>query len=202
MLGNTHIVVGVASSLVLTQPKSITELVLAVGGGALGALISDIDVGTSKSHKEADKIITFAFAVVISILILDYFLHTEIIAKIASDSGNVRILFGIFSFIGICAFGKEQPHRSFMHSFLACVLLCISVAMIWNDLVPYFAAGFLSHLAIDSLNKRKLRLFYPHKKGFAFYLFPANGFANQLFFVLGNIIIVLELMLFVVRLFQ
>ena len=57
MLGKTHMAVGVAATLALTNPTTITELVLGSGIGALGAVISDIDVGTSESHKEADKII-------------------------------------------------------------------------------------------------------------------------------------------------
>ena len=51
MLGKTHMAVGIAATLAITQPSGVSELVLAVGAGSLGALISDIDVGTSNSHR-------------------------------------------------------------------------------------------------------------------------------------------------------
>ena len=46
MLGKTHMAVGVASSLLLLPPSNIQELVLGTGAAAVGAVISDIDVGT------------------------------------------------------------------------------------------------------------------------------------------------------------
>jgi inner membrane protein len=44
LLGKTHFAVGVASSLIFTQPKTVQDVILAVGIGGMGALISDIDV--------------------------------------------------------------------------------------------------------------------------------------------------------------
>ena len=54
MTGKTHAAVGLGTVLAVTQPSTVSGLVLAAGTGMLGALISDIDVGTSKSHKDAD----------------------------------------------------------------------------------------------------------------------------------------------------
>ena len=56
MTGKTHATVGLGTVLAVTQPSTVSGLVLAAGTGMLGALISDIDVGTSKSHKDADRI--------------------------------------------------------------------------------------------------------------------------------------------------
>ena len=61
MTGKTHAAVGLGTVLAVTQPSTVSGLVLAVGTGMLGALISDIDVGTSKSHKDADRITLIAF---------------------------------------------------------------------------------------------------------------------------------------------
>lgn len=55
MTGKTHAAVGLGTVLAVTQPSTVSGLVLAAGTGMLGALISDIDVGTSKSHKDADQ---------------------------------------------------------------------------------------------------------------------------------------------------
>lgn len=195
MLGKTHMAVGIAATLAITQPSGISELVLAVGTGSLGALISDIDVGTSNSHRDADKITVLSVVVVLAVFALDYFCNTQIIERIIGSSGYLRIITGLLLFIGICAFGKEQPHRSFMHSFLALILLSFALGLIWEKAVIYFAVGFLSHLATDIFNKKKVRLLYPLKGGVSLGLFHAYGLANDIFFAVGSIIAVIEVII-------
>lgn len=195
MLGKTHMAVGIAATLAITQPSGVSELVLAVGAGSLGALISDIDVGTSNSHRDADKITALSVVVVLAVFAMDYFCNTQIIERIIGSSGYLRIIAGLLLFIGICAFGKEQPHRSFMHSFLALILLSFALGLIWEKAVIYFAVGFLSHLATDIFNKKKVRLLYPMKGGVSLGLFHAYGLANDIFFAIGSIIAVIEVII-------
>lgn len=195
MLGKTHMAVGIAATLAITQPSGVSELVLAVGAGSLGALISDIDVGTSNSHRDADKITALSVVVVLAVFAMDYFCNTQIIERIIGSSGYLRIIAGLLLFIGICAFGKEQPHRSFMHSFLALILLSFALGLIWEKAVIYFAVGFLSHLATDIFNKKKVRLLYPLKGGVSLGLFHAYGLANDIFFAVGSIIAVIEVII-------
>lgn len=195
MLGKTHMAVGIAATLAIIQPSGISELLLAVGAGSLGALISDIDVGTSNSHRDADKITALSVVVVLAVFALDYFCNTQIIERIIGSSGYLRIIAGLLLFIGICAFGKEQPHRSFMHSFLALILLSFALGLIWEKAVIYFAVGFLSHLATDIFNKKKVRLLYPLKGGVSLGLFHAYGLANDIFFAVGSIIAVIEVII-------
>lgn len=195
MLGKTHMAVGIAATLAITQPSGVSELVLAVGAGSLGALISDIDVGTSNSHRDADKITALSVVVVLAVFAMDYFCNTQIIERIIGSSGYLRIIAGLLLFIGICAFGKEQPHRSFMHSFLALILLSFALGLIWENAVIYFAVGFLSHLATDIFNKKKVRLLYPLKGGVSLGLFHAYGLANDIFFAVGSIVAVIEVII-------
>ena len=202
MLEKTHMAVGVATTLAITRPATITEFVLATGFGALGALISDIDVGTSKSHHAADNMVLLAMFAVAAILIMDTVLHAGIVKRIIQDSGYIRICIGVILFVATCAFGKEQPHRSFMHSILALVLLSIAIGLIWQKCVMYFYIGFLSHIAIDSLNMRKVRLLYPAKGGVCFKLFHAHGLANDVLFVIGMAVSTLEIMMFIIRVFS
>ena len=195
MLGKTHMAVGIAATLAITQPSGVSELVLAVGAGSLGALISDIDVGTSNSHRDADKITALSVVVVLAVFAMDYFCNTQIIERIIGSSGYLRIIAGLLLFIWICAFGKEQPHRSFMHSFLALILLSFALGLIWEKAVIYFAVGFLSHLATDIFNKKKVRLLYPLKGGVSLGLFHAYGLANDIFFAVGSIVAVIEVII-------
>lgn len=195
MLGKTHMAVGIAATLAITQPSGVSELVLAVGAGSLGALISDIDVGTSNSHRDADKITALSVVVVLAVFAMDYFCNTQIIERIIGSSGYLRSIAGLLLFIGICAFGKEQPHRSFMHSFLALILLSFALGLIWEKAVIYFAIGFLSHLATDIFNKKKVRLLYPMKGGVSLGLFHAYGLANDIFFAIGSIVAIIEVII-------
>lgn len=201
MLGKTHMAVGIAATLAVTQPENVGEMILAVGVGALGALISDIDVGTSESHRDADKIAVLSVIAVLAVIVIDHFFQTGIAARIIQNSGYGRVVAGTLLFIGICAFGKEQPHRSFMHSFLALVLLCFAMGLVWEKAVIYFAIGFISHLVTDVFNKKKIRLLYPLKGGVALGLFHAHGLANRTFFMVGSVVTVLEIVLFSVRIF-
>ena len=201
MLGKTHMVIGMAATMAVTQPETIPEMILAVGVGALGALISDIDVGTSDSHRDADKITVISIAIVLAALAADHFFHAGIIDRVVRSSGYLRVIGGVLLFIGICAFGKEQPHRSFMHSFLALILLCFAIGLVWKPMVLCFAVGFLSHLATDIFNRKRVRLLYPLEGGVALGLFHAHGAANQVFFMAGCLATAIEVLLFVLRLF-
>lgn len=181
MLGKTHMMVGIAAALAVTRPETVSGIVTASGVGAIGSLISDIDVGTSSSHKDANRVILLTVIVAALAVIADFAGHLGLIQKIMNNSSIVRTIIGCVVFIGTCAFGKEQPHRSFMHSLLALVILSFALGLIYIPIVPYFIIGFLSHIATDIFNRRKVRLLYPFKGGVSLNLFRANGIANNLF---------------------
>ena len=187
MLGKTHAVVGIAATLIATTPKTMPELVLAVGLGSLGALISDIDVDHGGSHDDANRVISLAVVVVLLTLALDYFADLNIVVRILATEGVIRPLAGIFIFLATCAFGKDRPHRSFMHSFLGLAILEGAIYLIYPNACRYFAVGFISHLATDALNFKKLRLLYPLKWGVSLGLFHAKGRANDLLFFAGSV---------------
>lgn len=199
MLGKTHFAVGVATSLMFTQPKTLQDVILAVGVGGIGALISDIDVDTSGSHKYVNKIIAAAVLIIIAVFTAERLWNIGIVNRIISDSNYARIAIGIVLFIAICAFGKQQPHRSFMHSILALVLLTVSIGMIWEVLIPYFVIGFASHLITDMFNFKKVRLLYPLKGGVALKLFHAHGLANSLFFAIGSALAIIQIVICIIR---
>ena len=135
MTGKTHAAVGLGTVLAVTQPSTVSGLVLAAGTGMLGALISDIDVGTSKSHKDADRITLIAVLLVAAEIALNYFYDFSIWEKIRNNQSMAPVAMGVIIFIAVCAFGKNQPHRSFMHSIMAMAILSAAISMVSVKLV-------------------------------------------------------------------
>lgn len=144
MLGRTHFFVGTAVSLAVLHPQSMSSLVAGAGAAAIGSMISDVDSGTSQAHQEADKIMVAVIAVSAVVIILDYKFHVGIYNRLMRDSSIARLLTGVLGFLVICLYGRDTPHRSFMHSFLGAVMLTGCVDVIYPDAAPYFAVGFIS----------------------------------------------------------
>lgn len=78
MLGRTHFFIGTAAALAVLQPQTVPALVAGAGAAAIGGLISDIDVGTSQAHRDADKIITATVAVAVLTILAEYKLNLGI----------------------------------------------------------------------------------------------------------------------------
>ena len=72
-----------------------------------------------------------------------------------------------------------------MHSFAALALLTACVDMIYPDASACFAVGFLSHLALDILNRKPEKLLWPWKKGFCLGLCSARGLVNRILLGFG-----------------
>lgn len=188
MLGKTHLAVGTAVAMTVLQPDTIPKLILGLGASIIGAVISDIDVGSSQASREANKIIVISMLTVIAIMLMEYFGHIGIVNVIQNNSDWMRLLSGFAVFIVVCIFGKMQPHRSFMHSLLALVILSMLVAVILPVAAPYFALAFATHLITDVFNLKKVRLLYPLPGGVSFKMFHARGIANGILFVIGSVV--------------
>lgn len=98
MTGKTHAAVGLGTVLAVTQPSTVSGLVLAAGTGMLGALISDIDVGTSKSHKDADRITLIAVLLVVAEIALNYFYDFSIWEKVRNNQSMAAGCHGSYYF--------------------------------------------------------------------------------------------------------
>ena len=193
MLGRTHFFIGISAALPVMQPSSMSTLVAGAGAAAIGGMISDIDSGTSQAHREADKIMTAAIAVTAIVILADYKFHVGIYERLMRNSSIARLLTGAMAFIIICTYGSSQPHRSFMHSFLSLFMLTACIDVIYPDAAPYFAVAYASHLALDLLNYRRLRLIWPMKRGFSLGFCSSQGLINHLLMSAGMVCVVLEL---------
>lgn len=194
MLGKTHLAVGVAASMAVLHPTTLSELLVGIGAASVGAIISDIDVGTTESHRDADIITMMTIAAIVLVIGFDKLFDIGVYQMLSQRTNFVRIIIGVITFVGVCAFGKEQPHRSFMHSIMALAILSALTGVIFPMAMPYFAVAFLSHLLTDLFNFKRVHLLYPMPGGICFKMFHATGIANNVLFIGGCLIFGVELL--------
>ncbi len=179
MMGKTHMIAGIGAAMLAAPPDTMAGCLQALLGGALGGLICDLDVQSSTYCQDARVVRNAALLLGAGILFLDWKWSTGIWNHIGTHLGSGQLL-GLGIFLGVTMVGKLSSHRSFTHSFLALGLLTAAFYFLYMPLIPYVAAGFLSHMALDLLNKKPVEILYPWKKGFCLRLFSADGLANRL----------------------
>lgn len=94
---------------------------------------------------------------------------------------------------------KGSGHRGFSHSLLALVLETACLQLVFSAAALPFAAAFASHVMLDLMNKRPIRLFYPSKKGMCLGWFYADRLANKAFAAMGAFWLIVEMILFLHR---
>jgi inner membrane protein len=181
MTGKTHMTAGIAASLAAVMPGTPKEMLICVGAAAVGGVISDIDVSTSEARRDFNKLLGVAFVILLAAVSLEYSFQFGIYRMIRQH-GYLELIAGMVLFFAVCIFGKTQPHRSFTHSFLGLALLTGSVYLMLPAAAVPFAAAMASHMALDLLNKKKVKLFYPYHKGVALSLCRSDGAVNGFFF--------------------
>lgn len=187
MMGKTHITVGIASAVLLTQPTTLGGCLVAIIGGSTGGIICDIEVHSNRYCRDALYARYMVAGLVAAALLAD-----SVIRGPATDyfrhSNPTVVLMGAGLLAGVSFFGRLQKHRTFTHSLLALVLLTIGVGMLCLPLAPPFAIGFVSHVALDLMNKKPVQLLYPSKAGNVCLRWCyADGIANKVFLALGTL---------------
>lgn len=86
------------------------------------------------------------------------FLTTALLATLLPDIDNRKSLLGkFFPLIGITA-----THRGFFHTPLAALLFWLGMRSVAGQVIgSAFLAGYLSHIALDSLSKGGIALLFP-----------------------------------------
>ncbi|MDO4460517.1 MAG: metal-dependent hydrolase [Clostridia bacterium] len=187
MLQKTHAVVGTATALMVMRPDNIPEMMIGMGTALIGSVISDIDSGKSSSRRQANMITLFVLIITAAIIAMESYFHLGLFTLLKSDAGVMKLVISGAVFISVCIIGKQTAHRSFMHSFLCLAVLCACVWVLFKPITGYFAAAFASHLAMDMLNKKGVRVLYPFKFGFSFNICRADRLFNKVLFLTGLI---------------
>lgn len=184
MMSKTHIAVGIAASLAILQPQTAAACITTVLGGAIGGLLSDVDVRTNAHSGDAAQGRAIDAVLSAVLLVADWMTNGEVRAYYLAHLGPQQIV-GTVLFLLLSVLGALTPHRTFTHSLLGLVLFGGALWFVCAPVVPAFAVGFLSHVVLDMLNKTRVRLFYPARMGFCLGLCRADGLMNEVLLVGG-----------------
>ncbi len=176
MTGRTHVAVGAAAGLVvaslLGQAEAAAELALAATVGALGGLLPDLDV-RDPAHPLRDRISRVLAAVLLVGLVALCVLRWDVGA--AALAGPGRVAAGVVGLVALCCAARLSAHRSFSHSLLALVGFALATWLAFPPAAAVLAAGYASHLVLDLLNHRPLRLLWPLRRGVCLGLCHTGG---------------------------
>ncbi|MDO4357171.1 MAG: metal-dependent hydrolase [Clostridia bacterium] len=183
MMSKTHIAVGVATAVAVTQPQSAGALLAAILGGSVGGVICDVD---TRANRDAllGKVLVMAIAVII--LLSDSALHAGIGSALLRALQSARCI-GLAGFAVVALLCALSPHRGFSHSLLALILFDCALRYAGVPIRAGFACGFLSHVIIDLLNKKRVRVFYPFGRGLCLNLCYADGAVNAVLGICAGI---------------
>ena len=78
LTGKTHLTVGTAATILITQPSDWKSFLLCMGAAAVGSCVSDIDVSTSGSHKGLQRILILIGLAIVVVSVLDGIVHAGI----------------------------------------------------------------------------------------------------------------------------
>ena len=178
-------------ALALMPPGDLKGLIAGCAAAGVGSVVSDVDCVTSNAGQEAVKVSAACVMTVIAAYIADSYFNTGIFASLISRGNQNAAVISILGFVLFCAFGMLTSHRSFLHSIAGGILLTFCVSVFLPGSWQYFAAGFASHLALDLLNRKGIRLFFPLRRMYCLGWFKANGFVNRFLLAAGTVAMIL-----------
>ncbi len=191
MMSKTHLTVGMATALALSTISTPTECVAALAGGAIGGVLADVDI--IKDDYKSDALIgeLLAAGITAIVAIIDYIFNWGICRYIIKN--KITSIVGLISLAVLWIVGFSKDHRSFTHSIFAMMLYSGSIALVYPSMGTACLLGYLSHLLLDIMNKKKIQLLFPKKGGICFGWCYANKVANKIFMILGFIATILLL---------
>jgi len=184
MLGKTHFAIGIAAATAVVQPQTAFECLSAVLAGAVGGVLCDVDTLRNDGKRDSVAIQCLSAAVSVCILAADRFLNTGLCAAALSQNRQ-RLILGAAVYVALWIIGYFSNHRGFTHSLAAGAMFSQAVHWLCPPLAVPFAAAYASHITMDLLNKKGLRLLWPMKGGVRLGWCYADRTADTLLFQLG-----------------
>ena len=161
MTGRTHLAVGATAAMLVAGPAAgLVELASAAAGGAAGAVLPDLDVRDT-SHPWRERLARVgAAALLICAIALDA-ARGGALMRAAAARGIGMMALGVVALAGLAVATRLSAHRGFSHSLAALAGFAAATWLACPPLAPSVALGFATHLALDALTYRGLRLFWP-----------------------------------------
>lgn len=184
MLGKAHLTIGMAAAWTLAMPETVPAALPVIAGAAAGSLICDIDCDSPSERNDASRQRVLAAVIVAAALIYDKAVDGGMWRSIA-ESGSYLWCAGVAGLVVTVAFANVSSHRGFSHSITAMLLETGFLYLIFPQCAKPFAIAFVTHILLDISNKKRVRLFYPAKKGVSLGLFYADRMANKVCEIAG-----------------
>ncbi len=191
MMSKTHLAIGMATALALSTISTPAECAVALAGGAIGGVLADVDILKDDYKRDALTGELLAFGITAIVVGIDYFLNWGICRYIIES--HIIPIVGLISFTVLWFIGFSKDHRTFTHSIFAMILYSGSIALVYPQMGTACLLGYLSHLLLDILNKKKIQLFFPKECGICFGWCYANKAANNVLMALGFVATILLL---------
>ena len=183
MMSKTHLAVGIAAALA-AAPASVEGLNYALMGGAIGSLICDIDRSSERPSRDVKQGWGIAFTVFFAGFMHESYAYWQTF-KAENLWGNPLRLLYLGLLVVLFLFAINGAHRGFSHSLMMFAASSVLIFLINRQTCLFYAIGFLTHIFLDVLNKKPVRVFYP-AKGVCLRWFYADGIANSILLLCGT----------------
>lgn len=184
MMSMTHISIGLATAVAISNPKDFKSYLPVIAGAAIGSIICDIDCRSTKEMRDALYGRIVSGVIFIVALLIDVIFKGKMISFVIKNK-NMFMVGAAIVFLVVGAIAYNTKHRTFSHSFLALFLYSICIGILCLPLLIPFILGFLTHILLDILNKKEVMIFFPSEKGYCLSWFYANKVADKVFLVVG-----------------
>lgn len=180
MLGKTHAMVGIATAYTLLLPTNNIGLILCgTTVSALGSVLPDIDVSGTNTLAKKELFNAFLLIITYTLLtpvLLKYTGTSFVLPQIQSLGSTLTglLILSVYSIIGV-----QSKHREFTHSLEGILLATASVTFIAPVLAKWFALGYTTHIALDLLNRKPIKLLSFVKKKTCLNLCSASGVTDK-----------------------
>lgn len=152
----------------------LTGLAVAAAGGAVGAVLPDLDVRDT-AHPWRERLTRAGAAALLAGALAFDAANGGALAREAAALGVGRLAAGAVGLVALACAARLSAHRSFSHSLLALAGFAAATWLACPPLAPYVALGFATHLVLDALTYRGLRLFWPAQHGLSARLCKTGG---------------------------
>lgn len=158
MDGKTHAVVGALTAVAVAHPETVSGYLFAASVGIVGGLFCDVDSKKSKGTKALQNTL-MAITTAAVVVVMCNVLKLGITVYFREFMNYYRLsLIGLFGLVAMGVVGTRMPHRQVTHSIEFIAIAAIFAALISREFGVLFAVGAASHVALDALNRKPVKI--------------------------------------------